>query len=190
MPGDRGCLSPREFQVSCLVAEGRSNQDISKLLGVTVEAVKNHKANIKAKLGELPRRAVPFRVRDAMDKRGRMVVYAPICLGCLSNRCEHVSMSMYAGSAHPQVPPRLTSRQVAVVRLVGAGRTNKEVSYLLNLAVGTVKVYLVRIFHVLKVSSRLEVGLWACKHAALLCGTETGPAAGPLEPAGDIPLSR
>lgn len=49
MPLDR--LTPRERQVLQLVAEGRSNSEIGRTLGVTKKTVEKHRASLVAKLG-------------------------------------------------------------------------------------------------------------------------------------------
>lgn len=51
----------------------------------------------------------------------------------------------------------LTDREIEVVRLVNAGRSNKEIAYKLQLVEGTVKVHLNNIFRKLHVSTRLEL---------------------------------
>lgn len=48
-PGD--CLTPRESQVLQLVAEGNSNSQIAKALGLSVKTVEKHRASLMAKLG-------------------------------------------------------------------------------------------------------------------------------------------
>lgn len=48
-PG-RGPLTPRETEVVKLIAEGRSSQDIARLLTISVKTVERHRANILAKL--------------------------------------------------------------------------------------------------------------------------------------------
>ena len=44
-------LTPREFEVACLAADGRSNRDIAFRLGVSVRTVEGHVYNAVAKLG-------------------------------------------------------------------------------------------------------------------------------------------
>jgi two-component system invasion response regulator UvrY len=44
-------LSPREFEVFCLLADGKSVNDIAKLLNLSPKTVGHHSTNIKSKLG-------------------------------------------------------------------------------------------------------------------------------------------
>lgn len=51
VPVDARGLSPREFEVLRLAAEGNSNGDIGRLLGIGENAVKTHTKRLYAKLG-------------------------------------------------------------------------------------------------------------------------------------------
>ncbi len=44
-------LTPREMEVLKLVAQGRSNQEIAELLGVSIKTVQAHRAHVMEKLG-------------------------------------------------------------------------------------------------------------------------------------------
>lgn len=57
----------------------------------------------------------------------------------------------------------LTGREDAILRLVAAGRSNKEIANELNLAEGTVKNYVSRIMDKLNVRSRTELAVKAVK---------------------------
>lgn len=48
---DAALLSPRERRVLDLLAQGRSNKEIARELGVSANTVKTHLANLYAKLG-------------------------------------------------------------------------------------------------------------------------------------------
>ncbi len=50
----------------------------------------------------------------------------------------------------------LTPRQLQVLQLIGAGKSNKDISRKLNLAEGTVKIHVAAIYQALHVSSRIE----------------------------------
>jgi len=53
-PGDKGrgiaALSPREREVLVLLAEGKPNREVAKLLGISPKTVEAHRANIMKKL--------------------------------------------------------------------------------------------------------------------------------------------
>ncbi len=72
----------------------------------------------------------------------------------------------HAISAHLQVrdaSEMLTDREEAILRLVAAGRSNKEIANALKLAEGTVKNYVSRIMDKLDVRSRTELAVKAVK---------------------------
>ena len=50
----------------------------------------------------------------------------------------------------------LTPRQLQVLQLIGAGKSNKDISRELNLAEGTVKIHVAAIYQTLHVNSRIE----------------------------------
>ena len=56
---------------------------------------------------------------------------------------------------------RLTSRQNDVLRLLGEGRSTKDIARCLNLSVGTIKVHLASIFRALGARNRVEAALRA-----------------------------
>lgn len=62
-------LSPRERRVLDLLAEGRSNKEIARELGVSANTVKTHLANVYAKLGARRRTEAV-----AAARRGGMIV--------------------------------------------------------------------------------------------------------------------
>jgi two-component system, NarL family, nitrate/nitrite response regulator NarL len=55
----------------------------------------------------------------------------------------------------------LTPREVEIARLIGAGRSNKEIGDTLFVSEGTVKTHLHRIYEKLHMHGRLELGLYA-----------------------------
>ena len=65
-------------------------------------------------------------------------------------------------------PQRLTPREGQLARLIAHGLSNKEIAYRLNIATGTVKVYLSRLFDKLNVSDRYELALLMLKHTGFL----------------------
>jgi DNA-binding NarL/FixJ family response regulator len=54
----------------------------------------------------------------------------------------------------------LSPQEAEIVTLVGRTKVNKDIAAALGLTVGTVKVYLVRIFRKTGVTSRTELALW------------------------------
>ncbi|MBM7588067.1 DNA-binding NarL/FixJ family response regulator [Bacillus pakistanensis] len=58
----------------------------------------------------------------------------------------------------------LTSRELAVIKLVGEGLTNKEVSQRLHLSVGTVKNHLTQILQKLHLRDRTQLAIYAIKN--------------------------
>jgi DNA-binding NarL/FixJ family response regulator len=69
--------------------------------------------------------------------------------------------------ASPSAGENLTAREIEVMRLVGQGMTNEEISREINVSVRAVKGYLSEIFAKLGVSSRIEV-ITSCLHAGIL----------------------
>lgn len=67
--GGANPLSPRERRVLDLLAEGRSNKEIARELGVSANTVKTHLANLYAKLGARRRTEAV-----AAARRGGMLV--------------------------------------------------------------------------------------------------------------------
>ena len=69
-------------------------------------------------------------------------------------------------SAPEQMPPHasLTEREVSTLRLLAAGRSNKEIAAALHLTEGTVKGYVSTIFDKLDVEDRTQAALYAVRH--------------------------
>ncbi|MBI5919928.1 MAG: response regulator transcription factor [Nitrosomonadales bacterium] len=57
----------------------------------------------------------------------------------------------------------LTQRQMEALRYLAEGRTNKEISEIMGLADGTIKIHIAAVYQVLRVNSRLEAVLAAEK---------------------------
>jgi DNA-binding NarL/FixJ family response regulator len=55
----------------------------------------------------------------------------------------------------------LTERELAILRMLGSGRTNQEISARLSLSVGTVKNHISSILGKLDVRDRTQAGLFA-----------------------------
>jgi len=60
--------------------------------------------------------------------------------------------------------PDLTDREIEILRLLGQGKSNKEIAQELFISVNTVKVHLNNVFKKLGVSSRTEATLHAIEH--------------------------
>lgn len=58
----------------------------------------------------------------------------------------------------------LSEREIEIIRLVGQGKSNKEIAQILFISVNTVKVHLANIFKKIKVSSRTEATIYAIEH--------------------------
>jgi DNA-binding NarL/FixJ family response regulator len=65
LAGDRriGDLTPRESEVLALVADGRSNTEIARELGLSLKTVQNHVSNVLAKLQVRDRTQAALRMR-------------------------------------------------------------------------------------------------------------------------------
>lgn len=59
---------------------------------------------------------------------------------------------------------RLTERELEIAKLVGEGMTNKEISEVLYLSVGTVKNHLTNILHTLELRDRTQLAIFAVKN--------------------------
>ena len=69
-------------------------------------------------------------------------------------------------SSREQLPPHanLTEREISILRLIAAGRSNKEIAVVLHLTEGTVKGYVSTIFDKLDVEDRTQAALYALRH--------------------------
>ena len=72
-------------------------------------------------------------------------------------------------TAFPQdrVRPRLTRREVEILKLVSEGRSNREAGQVLWVTDQTVKFHLANIYRKLGVRNRHEAGRWALEHGLL-----------------------
>jgi DNA-binding NarL/FixJ family response regulator len=79
---------------------------------------------------------------------------------------------------------RLTRREHQLVSLLAQGLKNKEIAYAMTLSVGTVKVYLTRLFRKVGVDDRFELALFALNNFL------AGPACEPEPAEGVLPRAR
>jgi DNA-binding NarL/FixJ family response regulator len=67
-------------------------------------------------------------------------------------------------SKQVQVEIPLTPRELAITKLVGEGKTNKEIAVALHLSVGTVKNHITQILQKLELRDRTQLAIYAIKH--------------------------
>lgn len=70
----------------------------------------------------------------------------------------------------------LTDREIEVLKLVGQGKSNKEIALALFISVNTVKVHVSNIFQKTGVSSRTEATLYAIEKGLILQSKSTEPS--------------
>jgi two-component system NarL family response regulator len=78
------------------------------------------------------------------------------CVRAVDQGRTWVSPSVAARLAERMTRVQLTPREMAVLRELAAGRSNKEVAAALGVAEGTAKIHTARVFEKLGVSSRTE----------------------------------
>jgi DNA-binding NarL/FixJ family response regulator len=67
-------------------------------------------------------------------------------------------------SPEPATGPRLTERELDVLRLVRQGHANKQIARRLSISEATVKAHLTSIFQRIGVRDRTQAALWAFEH--------------------------
>ncbi len=68
------------------------------------------------------------------------------------------------GLAGSDAPPRLSQRELEVVRLIAGGRSNKEIASALGIGEPSVKKHVGRILGKLGLKDRLQIGLYAARN--------------------------
>jgi DNA-binding NarL/FixJ family response regulator len=68
------------------------------------------------------------------------------------------------GSTRPAFPDRLTGREVEILRLIAAGRTNRQISDDLVLSLRTVARHAANIYAKIGASNKAEATAYAIKH--------------------------
>lgn len=93
---------------------------------------------------------------------GTVIDSAQLMLLC---RAESFPMRSHGANQSGKTPPALSERETEILQLMVEGKTNSEISTLLNLSEGTVRNYVSRIYEHLEVRHRAEAVL-----AAIACG--------------------
>lgn len=65
----------------------------------------------------------------------------------------------------PRVEHALTSREIDILKLVGEGKTNKEIADTLFLSIGTVKNHITHILQQLELRDRTQLAIYAVKNS-------------------------
>ncbi|WP_088106125.1 response regulator [Halalkalibacter urbisdiaboli] len=63
-----------------------------------------------------------------------------------------------------KVNPSLTPRELDIIKRIGEGRSNKEISYELGLSIGTVKNHISIILDKLELRDRTQLAIYAIRH--------------------------
>lgn len=63
-----------------------------------------------------------------------------------------------------EIPESLTERELAIIKRVGEGKTNKEIAEELYLSIGTVKNHVTTILQKLHLRDRTQLAIFAVKH--------------------------
>ncbi|KGX86600.1 response regulator transcription factor [Pontibacillus litoralis] len=66
--------------------------------------------------------------------------------------------------ATPPLTVALSERELAVTKLVGEGKTNKEIASVLHLSIGTVKNHITKVLHKTDLRDRTQLAIYAVKH--------------------------
>ena len=131
----------------------------------------HHPAVNKAEPGDI---LVSSSVRDLCEKRGfafseaRETVLigseAPIRYHSLSGRHETQPATVIHRSFPDHLTNRLSAREVEVLRLIAAGKTNQEIADALFISLSTVATHVRNIFDKANVANRAEATSFAYRH--------------------------
>ncbi len=83
-----------------------------------------------------------------------------------------------AATAVEVIAPKLTRRELEILKLVSEGRSNRQVAELLWVTDQTVKFHLANVYRKLGVRSRFDAARWAFEHGVLESADETLTRAG------------
>lgn len=76
----------------------------------------------------------------------------------------NVMPTLISGTEVKTVDPSLTPRELGIIRKIGEGRSNREISEELNLSVGTVKNHISQILDKLELRDRTQIAIYAIRH--------------------------
>jgi DNA-binding NarL/FixJ family response regulator len=82
-----------------------------------------------------------------------------------------LTLSLRAES-HDGPPAELTTRELEVLRILGAGKTNKEIAAELQISERTARTHVSNILGKLDLTSRTRAALWAVRQGLVKVGTE------------------
>jgi len=127
----RAALSSREMTILTWITHGKTNWDIAKILGVSERTVRFHVESIFAKLDVTSRsQAIAAMINQEVTADTRKEA--------------------------SEAPPPLSGRELTILGLVGAGKTNWEIAQILGVSDQTVRFHLENIFTKLNVTNRAE----------------------------------
>lgn len=63
-----------------------------------------------------------------------------------------------------KLDPSITSRELTIIELIGAGLSNKEIATQLNLSIGTVKNHITIVLDKLALRDRTQIAIYAIRH--------------------------
>jgi DNA-binding NarL/FixJ family response regulator len=81
-------------------------------------------------------------------------------------------VSRLRGGSGEESMGELTSRELEILRLVGAGRANKEIAAVLDISERTVRTHVSNILRKLDLSSRTQAALWAVREGLVDVGAD------------------
>lgn len=76
----------------------------------------------------------------------------------------NVMPKLISGTEVKTVDPSLTPRELSIIRRIGEGRSNREISEELSLSVGTVKNHISLILDKLELRDRTQIAIYAIRH--------------------------
>jgi DNA-binding NarL/FixJ family response regulator len=108
--------------------------------------------------GFLLKTAEPQKLIDAIHScmKGGMTIHEEVAAKMVPKLLENPKKE------HQNIP--LTSRELAIAKLVGEGKTNKEIAAELHLSIGTVKNHITQILQKLELRDRTQLAIYVVKH--------------------------